>query len=497
MILKICDQVIFYSLIILVALTPLVINPWGDDQFRLPKEVFAQIMIIIAFSSWLIKLVEESFRPNPPFRRGGLGWGIFVIKNIFKEAPLILPISLLILASILSLINSTSALFSFKSILNVVLYSLLYIVIVNNIKKERKIRILLLSALISGVITSIYCLIQYLGLDPIAHTVNPADPNFGTYRTTGFLDNPDIVSGYLITLPTVALSMFFTSTKLALRIFFFSAFLLIASITIIIHSIAPIFGLLIAFVIFMVFARFHFTSKVKIGLAVILFSFISVGFFSGKVETLFSRVSTLYEKFFDLSSDRLLMWRTAGEMIKDKPIAGIGIGMYKVKFFEYRDKVLDKIPYFGVYEKAEQSHNEYLQLWAEMGTVGIAAAMWLIVGYFIYTIKSIKTHPPICKGGNKGGVEQGISQLMVIGLMSGVTAILINAIGSFPFHIAPSSVLTVVLIALTVSIQDISSPYERKLSLPFSFPLEGEGRVRGGKEGRFSVTDRAKLCLKK
>ena len=158
MILKICDWIIFYSLIFLVTLTPIVINPWGDDQFRLPKEVFAQIMIIIAFSSYLIKLLEESLiPPNPPLLKGGKG-GIFlsVIKRIFKKTPFILPISLLILASLLSLINSTSALFSFKSILNIILYSLLYILIVNNIKDEKQVRILLISALISGAVTSVY-----------------------------------------------------------------------------------------------------------------------------------------------------------------------------------------------------------------------------------------------------------------------------------------------------------------------------------------------------
>lgn len=423
MILKICDWIIFYSLIFLVTLTPIVINPWGDDQFRLPKEVFAQIMIIIAFSSWLIKLIEEGFS----------------LKRIIRETPFILPISLLIIAGILSLINSTSALFSFKSILNIILYSLLYIVIVNNVKRDRQIKTMLISALLSGVITSIYCLVQYFGLDPITHTVNPVQPNIGSYRTTGFLDNPDVISGYLVILSIVALSMFFTSTRLALRIFSFSAFLFITSITIMIHSVAPIFGLLIAFVFFTVFARSHLSSRLKIGLAVILIFFIGAGFFTGKFGSIMNRVSSLYEGFQDLSSDRLLMWRTAVEMIKDKPVVGIGIGMYKVKFFEYRDRVLDKIPYFGVYEKEEQAHNEYIQLWAEMGTIGIIAAMWLIIGYFIYAFKSKIKNPK--------------SKLITIGLVSGIVAILIDAIGAFPFHIAPSTVMSVVLIALTVSLQ--------------------------------------------
>ena len=482
MIIKICDWIIFYSLIFLVTLTPLIINPWGDDQFRLPKEVFAQIMIIIAFSSYLIKLLEESLiPPNPPLLKGGKG-GIFlsVIKRIFKKTPFILPISLLILASLLSLINSTSALFSFKSILNIILYSLLYILIVNNIKDEKQVRILLISALISGAVTSIYCLIQYFGLDPITYTVNPAQPNVGSYRTTGFLDNPDIVSGYLIIFPTVALSMFLASAKLALRIFFFSAFLLITSIIIMIHSIAPIFGLFAAFLVFMVFVKPHLPSKVKIGLAVLLISFVGMGFITGKFGSIFNRASSLYEGFQDLSSDRLLMWRTAGEMIKDEPAVGIGIGMYKVKFFEYRDKVLDKVPYFGGYEKAEQAHNEYLQLLAEMGTIGIVAVIWLIIGYFIYTIKLIIPRSsaagllyipsPLEGEGRVRGTTN--NQLMIIGLISGVTAILIDAIGSFPFHIAPSAVLSVVLIALTVSIQNLSSPIERRLSLPSSSPSE-------------------------
>ncbi len=473
MILKICDWIIFYSLIFLVTLTPIVINPWGDDQFRLPKEVFAQIMIIIAFSSYLIKLVEENLiSPHSPLIKGDKRGILSMAKRIVRETPFILPISLLILASILSLINSTSALFSFKSILNIVLYSLLYVVIINNIKKERQIKVLLISALMSGVVTSFYCLIQYLGLDPITHTVNPADSNFGTYRTTGFLDNPDVVSGYLVILPTIALSLFITSKNLFLKILFISSFILITLLIILIHSVAPILGLSAAFLVFTAFiiSRTTFTWKNSL-IVLLLISFIGGGgFLTNKFESIFNSIFHHYGRFLDLSSDRLLMWRTAGEMIKDKPVVGIGISMYKVKFFEYRDKVLDKIPYFGVYEKSEQAHNEYFQLWAEMGTIGIIAAMWLIISYFIYAIKFIIPSP--LEG--EGRVRGTTNQLLIIGCMSGVIAFLIDAIGSFPFHIAPSAVMTVVFASLIVSMQNLSSPSERELSLPSSSPLVGE-----------------------
>ena len=484
MILKICDWIIFYSLIFLVTLTPIVINPWGDDQFRLPKEVFAQIMIIIAFSSYLIKLVEENLiSPRPPLIKGDKRGILSTAKRIVSEPPFILPISLLILASILSLINSTSALFSCKSILNIIFYSLLYIVIVNNVKRDRQIKILLISALLSGIITSIYCLIQYFGLDPITHTVNPADSNFGTYRTTGFLDNPDVVSGYLVILPTIALSLFITSKNLFFKILVLFSFILIVSVIIIIHSITPILGLLAAFLVFTAFiiSRTTFTWKNSL-IVLLLISFIGGGgFLTNKFESIFNGIFHHYGRFLDLSSDRLLMWRTAGEMIKDKPILGIGMGMYKVRFFEYRDRVLEKIPYFGVYEKPEQAHNEYLQLWAEMGTIGIIAAIWLIISYFAYTIKlavprssaaGLPYIPSPLEG--EGRVRGTTNQLLIIGCMSGVVAILIDAIGSFPFHIAPSAVVTVVLVALTVSIQNLSSPSERELSLPSSYPLVGE-----------------------
>ena len=66
------------------------------------------------------------------------------------------------------------------------------------------------------------------------------------------------------------------------------------------------------------------------------------------------------------------------------------------------------------------------------------------------------------------------NQLLIVGCMSGVVAILIDAIGSFPFHIAPSAVMTVVFASLIVSIQNLSSPSERELSLPSSYPLVGE-----------------------
>ncbi len=80
--------------------------------------------------------------------------------------------------------------------------------------------------------------------------------------------------------------------------------------------------------------------------------------------------------------------------------------------------------------------------------IGISGVIWLIIGYFVYVFKSFSYQPSTIS-----------HQLIIIGLMSGVAAILIDAIGSFPFHIAPSAVMSVVLIALTVSmgkIQDAS-----------------------------------------
>ena len=140
------------------------------------------------------------------------------------------------------------------------------------------------------------------------------------------------------------------------------------------------------------------------------------------------------------SGRRVAIWKFTGMMIKDHPIFGSGIGTFKYNDLRYQAKFFEQgdnrsIYYYGLAEKA---HNEYLQLWAELGTIGLAIFLWLIIAYFNYGIRYLKRE--------KDKQRQGI----MIGLMGAVVAFLMDSIFWFPLHLSANVSLLWLFIGLTM-----------------------------------------------
>ncbi len=89
---------------------------------------------------------------------------------------------------------------------------------------------------------------------------------------------------------------------------------------------------------------------------------------------------------------------------------------------------------------ADKAHNEYLQLWAELGIIGLGIFIWLIISYFSYGIKILTKI--------KDEYRQGI----IIGLMGAVVAVLVDGIFGFPLHLPATIVLFWLALGLTVAV---------------------------------------------
>jgi len=104
--------------------------------------------------------------------------------------------------------------------------------------------------------------------------------------------------------------------------------------------------------------------------------------------TIPQKVTSIYEDNFSSIDSRLIIWGTALEMIKDKPLLGAGIGSFKMDYLDYQAGFLKKNPnYLKYHSRAEEAHNEYIQLAAELGIIGLGIFLYILFIFYRSTLK--------------------------------------------------------------------------------------------------------------
>jgi tetratricopeptide (TPR) repeat protein len=139
---------------------------------------------------------------------------------------------------------------------------------------------------------------------------------------------------------------------------------------------------------------------------------------------------------------RMATWNFALMMIKDRPLLGSGIGIFKYNTLRYQAEFFSQGDNRSLYPYgiAQEAHNEYLHFWAELGIIGLGIFLWMVIAYFYYGLKLLKK--------TKNNYRQG----MLIGMMGIVMAVLVDGIFGFPLHLPATIVLFWLSLGLTISI---------------------------------------------
>lgn len=418
------------TVIALAVLVPIAFHPRCYTHFAPAKEFTFVALVIIGLMFWAFKIISRE-----------------EIK--FTSTPLNLPILSFIAICTLSLIWSDTFFTSLKELPLFLSGPLLYFVIVNNIRGEKQINRIISAVILIGTVLGIYGIFQYNNIDFSFWTSSG-----GRQKVFGLFGNAGYFAGYIILPLSLAIPLFFVSKNRNRKILLLIGILAMVTTLIVTFTrssyLALGVSLLFMFLLFLLSRGKSFLKEnKKLFMILLIVIIIAASLFIiptplNKPGTAISQIKgriSLTRLINDFSSGRrVAIWKFTGMMIKDHPILGSGIGTYKYNTLRYQAKFFEQGDNRSIYPYgfADRAHNEYLQLWAELGTIGLAIFLWLIIAYFNYGIRYLKRE--------KDKQKQGV----MIGLMGAVVAFLVDSFFWFPLHLTTNVFLLWLFIGLTM-----------------------------------------------
>lgn len=145
----------------------------------------------------------------------------------------------------------------------------------------------------------------------------------------------------------------------------------------------------------------------------------------GRFETLPDEVAA------DASSDpgvrRQEIWAATVRMIKDHPLAGVGLGGFWTAFPQYHAASGKKTP--------QQAHNEYLELMASGGIVAVILGGWFVVLFVRYARTSLRS-------------TDGFRRAACFGALTGLAGVAVHSLVDFGLHIPVNALVCLLLVAV-------------------------------------------------
>jgi len=440
---NILRKIEFCTLFILILISPFVFNQFGVDVFRLPKEVFSRILIVLMLGVCLIEALERRLLPyEHKVKTEQKGEFFGRMHGTFKKV-FVLP-ALVLLAALLSVCCSKSVPISAKQLLNLALFVSIPYVIFFCFNSLKKINVLLNAAVFSGFITSAYCILQFMGKDFLFKaSAQYRGMNEGWILTSGFIDNPNLVGGYLASLLPLVLTLFYTNGNRTKKVIVFLIFCFISSATILTRAKTSLLSFFISLLFFFICMRKYVWRTLYKSVTFWVFTLFCVVFFSVYIysnKQYIQNISNMGEEISFKTGERALYWTVAAAMMLDRPVFGHGIGTYKYHYLDYKAFLKRRIstPFTKKYKIAQQAHNEFLQFGAETGLVGLFSILALLFYYFSMGFKVLNERAKLIPSQN---INIHDKQVFLIGFLSTALCLAINSLANFPFHIVPSALI--------------------------------------------------------
>src|ERR1700730_434031 len=268
-----------------------------------------------------------------------------------------------------------------------------------------------------GFLVALFALVQYLSYNGKIYWVWPALPNsFGPY-----VDHSHY-AGLMEMLTPIPLAMALTDdAKRHRQLLWMAAGTLMAATIFICGS----RGGMTAFAVQIMFLAGLFVTRRSRRTAWTLFAIcLAIATFvfwidSGRV---LKQLGSMWDPLSMMS--RLEVARDVPRMVRLRPIAGWGLGVFPIIYPQYRS--------FSTNLVVNQAHNDYLQALVETGILGFACVVWFIVNLYRSGLRSFRAH-------------SRVAAVRALGPLVGCTGILVHSLSDFNLHIPANAALFFVL----------------------------------------------------
>jgi O-antigen ligase len=130
-----------------------------------------------------------------------------------------------------------------------------------------------------------------------------------------------------------------------------------------------------------------------------------------------------------LEQSRLNTWRATWRLIKDHPIAGVGFGSYWIGITPYHQS--------SGWTTPQEAHNDYLELLASGGLVGVAIGVWFAIAFFRIALRKVRD-------------ADSYNRAVTLGALAGILPVAVHSLVDYGLHITINALVLTALISIVV-----------------------------------------------
>ncbi|MBI2118435.1 MAG: O-antigen ligase family protein [Elusimicrobia bacterium] len=400
-------KLIHKNLIFLFLLVPTLFYTGTYDPFII-KKFLALIFIFLGSWLWIIRQLEN--------------------KIPFQKPSLLIPLILFLSSVILSAKNALYPALIFDYFLWTLALGLLYLLssqINNQNIKENLFFTIALATAISG----IYGAFQHFGFDFVPWTKK------WDARPGSTFGNPNFAAGWWILTTPIFLALSLKQRQEKRSHLFFSLTALIGLLNLYwSRTEGACLALLLSLILGIGF-YLTYVKKEKNKFLMPAYFLICIIILSGLSLWI---IQEWKKRMQDQSlRERIFKWETAKEIIKANPVFGVGANHLKVHFALYQAEVKKRMRIQLISTSESNVHNEFLQIWAELGILGLFSFLLIFIQWFWKMIKSLN--------------NQKEKLLENIGLLTSLLSFLFYSLTNFPFHHVPTACLSFFILGINES----------------------------------------------